>query len=120
MFSKKHLAFVKINYFIFFCCVLIACKNEKKQSKVEKQFDLLPSNVTNIDFVNKLDPTLLPSPLEYINVFNGGGVILVDINNDDLTDILFTGNMVPNKLYLNKGNFKFEDITQAYARIYFL
>jgi hypothetical protein len=74
-------------------------------------FKSLPNNETGISFANivKESPDLNIISYEYF--YNGGGVGLGDFNNDGLIDIYFSGNMQPGKLYLNKGNFKFEDIT---------
>lgn len=72
------------------------------------------SNVTTesgIQFANTLNITPESNPYTYRNFYNGAGVAIGDINNDGLDDIYFTGNQVDNKLFLNKGNFQFEDIT---------
>ena len=66
---------------------------------------------TGIKFENTLDYTEDFNPYTYRNFYNGAGVSVGDINNDGLIDIYITGNIVPNKLYLNLGNFKFRDIT---------
>jgi len=75
-------------------------------------FQLLSPGQTGIDFNNKLEYDEAFNIFTYRNFYTGGGVAVGDINNDGLPDIFFTGNQVDNKLYLNKGNFQFEDITE--------
>lgn len=78
----------------------------------DKLFTKVSPSKSNIDFKNLLIEDEEFNVLNYPYFYNGGGVAVGDINNDGLTDIFFTGNMVRNKLYLNKGNFEFEDITK--------
>ena len=77
-----------------------------------QMFELLPSDYTGIDFKNTIEDTKKSNILIYVNYYNGGGVGIIDINNDGLLDIYFTGNLVGDELYLNKGNLIFENITQ--------
>ncbi|MCE2895222.1 MAG: VCBS repeat-containing protein [Flammeovirgaceae bacterium] len=72
---------------------------------------MLPADSTGIVFSNQLSFSEKFNIYTYRNFYNGGGVGIADINNDGLVDIYFTANQLPNKLFLNKGNFKFEDIT---------
>ena len=74
-------------------------------------FKPVPPEETGINFANILKESPLLNIITYEYFYNGGGVGLGDFNNDGLIDIYFSGNMVPGKLYLNKGNLKFEDIT---------
>jgi hypothetical protein len=67
---------------------------------------------TGISFSNDLSESNDLNILDYLYFYNGGGVAIGDINGDDLPDIYFSGNQVKNKLYLNKGNLTFEDITE--------
>ena len=76
-------------------------------------FTELDSVQTGISFSNPITENEQINILSYEYLYNGGGVAAGDINNDGLTDLYFSGNMVPNKLYLNLGNFKFRDITSA-------
>tara|TARA_B100000787_G_C16199343_1_gene303795 strand:- start:22630 stop:25986 length:3357 start_codon:yes stop_codon:yes gene_type:complete len=95
--------------------VIYSC-NLKKENKLtsndkETLFTLLDSKETGIDFINKVKNQKNFNIFKYRNFYNGGGVAIGDINNDGLADIYLTGNMVANKLYLNKGNLTFEDIS---------
>ena len=74
-------------------------------------FENIPSSRSGIHFNNRIIENDSINELDIENVYNGGGVGIGDFNNDGLPDIYFTGNLVSNKLYLNKGNFTFEDIT---------
>jgi hypothetical protein len=78
----------------------------------DKMFTLLPSNITGINFRNPLQYTESFNVLTYGNFYYGGGVSVGDINNDGLSDIYFTGNMVGSRLYLNQGDFKFKEIAK--------
>lgn len=74
-------------------------------------FKPVPGKESGIDFENSLKESPLLNIISYEYFYNGGGVGLGDFNNDGLVDIYFAGNMQPARLYLNKGNWKFEDIT---------
>jgi hypothetical protein len=76
-------------------------------------FDEVSSENSGIHFNNLIVENDSINPLDLTNIYNGGGVGIGDFNRDGLPDIYFTGNTVSNKLYLNKGDFKFEDITSA-------
>ncbi len=91
---------------LFVVVVLYSCKSE-----TPTLFTSLDKNSTGINFQNRFFEDGPLNVANYIYFYNGGGVAVGDINNDSLPDILFTGNMVRNRLFLNKGNFKFEDIT---------
>lgn len=94
-----------------------SCSQKKQVDTVgepreDALFSLLASEKTGIDFVNKVVNQKNFNIFKYRNFYNGGGVAIGDINNDGLPDIYLTGNMVPNKLYLNKGGLQFEDISE--------
>jgi enediyne biosynthesis protein E4 len=91
---------------ILFSFLSISCKHEKD---VQPLFELVENS--GVDFNNKVTDGKLENSFLFRNFYNGGGVAVGDLNNDGLPDIFFTSNMGDNKIYLNKGNLKFEDIT---------
>ncbi|MEY4936287.1 MAG: hypothetical protein RIS64_2646, partial [Bacteroidota bacterium] len=90
---------------------LWSCKNDASSSK-SPVFSKVSSEQSGIQFTNTIRNTKKVNILTYRNYYNGGGVAIGDINNDGLSDVFFTANMGANKLYLNKGNLKFEDISK--------
>ncbi len=97
---------MKICIYFFILTYLLSCS----QKKPETLFEFVKNS--GIDFNNKVRDGQLENSFYFRNFYNGGGVALGDINNDSLPDVLLTSNMGDNKLYLNKGEFKFEDISE--------
>jgi hypothetical protein len=85
----------------------------EQEDSVQPLFEKLTSEATNITFENTLTEDTLFNGVNYLYFYDGGGVATGDINNDGLTDIYFTANMYLNRLYVNKGNFQFEEITKT-------
>ena len=109
------------NHFIFLLSLVIlgACggkKNSDNKSADNTEdgmgFQLVTSEESGIDFVNLLGQTEDKNIFDDIYFFNGSGVAVGDVNNDNLPDIFFGANQGTCKLYLNRGNFKFEDVTE--------
>ena len=99
-------------FLVYFCLFfMVSCNPKEEESGKETLFELLPAAETGISFANTVTDTREMNILNYHNFYNGGGVAIGDINNDGKPDIFFTSNQGDNKLYLNKGNLKFEDIT---------
>src|SRR5690348_4370805 len=97
--------FLRLSLFAFIL-FLVSCNSK------HTLFEQIPSSHSGITFNNKITETDSINPLKVVNIYNGGGIGIGDFNNDGLQDIYFGGNMVPGRLYLNRGNFKFEDITE--------
>ncbi|WP_299243229.1 VCBS repeat-containing protein [uncultured Aquimarina sp.] len=97
--------------------LFFSCSEEKIEQKPVEQrntlFTKLTPEKTNIDFVNQVNNEKDLNIFTYRNFYNGGGVAIGDINNDGLPDVYLTANRKENKLYLNKGDFTFEDISKS-------
>jgi hypothetical protein len=97
---------------ILLISVLVSSCKSGRSDLSKPLFTLLDSKQTNIDFINQVEYTEEFNTYTYRNFYNGAGVGLGDFNNDGLQDIYFCGNQTGNKLYINKGNFVFEDVTE--------
>jgi enediyne biosynthesis protein E4 len=92
-----------------FVLLLSACNHD-----VAPLFKLVPVEHSGLDFENTVEEKDTLNILNVQYMYHGAAVAIGDFNNDELQDIFFTGNMVPNRLYLNRGELKFEDVsTQA-------
>lgn len=105
--------------FLGLAVLTLSCTKATNTSTVNEQdnedplFTLLSPEESGISFLNSIANEKDFNIFKYRNFYNGGGVALGDINNDGLIDVFLTGNKVPNRLFLNKGNLKFEDISEA-------
>src|SRR5687767_12062536 len=109
--SRNKFEYLSMRHFIIafsFLPVFLSCKEKEKTL-----FKQINADESGIHFNNVIQDNDSLNILDVENIYNGGGVGIGDFNNDQLQDIYFTGNTVPNKLYINKGNFKFEDVTDA-------
>lgn len=98
-------------YFAFFMA-LAACHSNNKEVYQAPLFSVLTDTQTGLHFQNKLTPTPNFNMFKYMYFYNGAGIGAGDFNNDGKIDLFFTANQGNNKLFLNKGNLKFEDVTQ--------
>lgn len=117
----KHMKF-KVMFVFALCGHLYSCGDKSQEIKStgeanpkipEMTFKAVPDSISGVRFKNVLKEDNRINYFTYQYMYMGGGVSIGDINNDGLPDIFFTGNRVKNKLYLNKGDMQFEDITET-------
>ncbi len=117
MLIKSSLMTKKLFVVLSLFALYFNCSEEKKETPKSGEskilFTKIPSTQSSINFANTIEERLDFNFLNYSYIYNGGGVAIGDINNDGLEDIYFTSNQNSNKLYLNKGDFKFKDITET-------
>lgn len=95
-----------------FCILLFSNCSKNNSENKDTLFTKLDTITTGINFVNDVKNGVDMNIFKYRNFYNGGGVAIGDVNNDGLADVFFTSNLGDNKLYLNKGNLKFEDVSK--------
>ena len=109
---------MKLTYFkalLFIVFLIVSCQKSERNLYPEALvggFNLLTPEKTGVDFNNSIKESIYFNHYFYGHIYIGSGVAIGDINNDGLSDIFFAGSQVDDKIYLNKGDFKFEDITK--------
>ena len=103
--------YIQLKYGIVLFFLMLSCQNSVDTIQAEKLFTKMPTSVTGVTFENKILESEKIHYYKYLYIYIGGGVAAADFNNDGLEDLFFTSNVYHNKLFLNKGNFEFEDIT---------
>ena len=88
-------------------------KEVSKHKQSALKFELLSPSKTGVKFVNKMVESNGFNYMLWERMYNGSGVATGDFNNDGLADIFVTGNIMSNRIYLNKGNLQFEDVTKS-------
>ncbi|WP_276168172.1 VCBS repeat-containing protein [Zobellia alginiliquefaciens] len=105
----------RLKLLVSFVLLLVSCKENKQietEGKENTLFQEVSCETTNVNFNNSVEATKSLNLFSYMYFYNGGGVAAGDLNGDGLDDLYFTGNQVQNKLYINKSNFEFIDVTE--------
>jgi hypothetical protein len=106
-----YLRFVATGLSLLLLLAVQSC-GKKDSQEGDVIFELTKPEETGINFVNTIPENDTMNQFDFFLLFNGNGVATGDLNNDGLPEVVFTGNEKPAALYLNKGDFKFEDITE--------
>ncbi len=114
---QKHDLRQVCSLFLFCLLCLTACEQDQSKSKeaAEHLFTNIPVTESGVNFRNSVEENNMFNFINYIYIYNGGGVAIEDFNNDGWKDIYFTSNQSSNKLFLNKGDFEFDDVTSNYG-----
>ena len=105
------MSFLRLSGFFAVLLLIGGCqKSTPVESAEPALFTDLPADSTGVSFANKLNLEGNFDVFRYRNYYNGGGVAIGDVNGDGLQDIYFSANQLPNQLYINKGNFRFEEV----------